>query len=385
MTRTDASPHGPRRIGKRLLKSASLAALLWAALPTTAAQAGVSSLRNLFVFGDSLSDSGNSGVLTGGFFTPAPYVGNRASNGPVAVEYLWKIFNPGDNSFKPSLSGGTNYAILGATTGKKNNLEVGDPPGPLLNPAFVNKGNAWQLDQFTTNKPSFEAKSSLFLLWLFPNDVFYCLNTPSGSGNCNSAGTSSGADPTTTNLFAVPGLAVSNLIASINTLADAGARNFLVVNSPDLGSTPAFRGTANQALMTALSDGFNTALESQLNTLAGAKPQLDIELFQLDDALQSLIADPTGSGFTNVTQPCLSGSTVCADPSTYLFWDDLHPTTRTHDILAQQLYNVAHDPVPAPMPFLGGLAALGWSRRLRQRLRQNHQGQGAPQTTSGQD
>jgi len=385
MTRTDASPHGARRIGKRLLKSASLAALLWAALPTTAAQAGVSSLRNLLVFGDSLSDSGNSGVLTGGFFTPAPYVGNRASNGPVAVEYLWKIFNPSDNSFKPSLSGGTNYAILGATTGKKNNLEVGDPPGPLLNPAFVNKGNAWQLDQFTTNKPSFEAKSSLFLLWLFPNDVFYCLNTPSGSGNCNSAGTSSGADSTTTNLFAVPGLAVTNLIASINTLADAGARNFLVVNSPDLGSTPAFRGTANQALMTALSDGFNTALESQLNMLAGAKPQLDIELFQLDDALQSLIADPTGSGFTNVTQPCLSGSTVCADPSTYLFWDDLHPTTRTHDILAQQLYNVAHDPVPAPMPFLGGLAALGWSRRLRQRLRQNHQGQGAPQTTSGQD
>jgi phospholipase/lecithinase/hemolysin len=385
MTRTDASPHGPRSIGKRLLKSASLAALLWATLPTTAAQAGVSSLRTLFVFGDSLSDSGNSGLLTGGFFTPAPYVGNRASNGPVAVEYLWKIFNPGDNSFKPSLSGGTNYAILGATTGKKNNLEVGDPPGPLLNPAFVNKGNAWQLDQFTTNKPSFEAKSSLFLLWLFPNDVFYCLNTPSGSGNCNSAGTSSGADSTTTNLFAVPGLAVSNLIASINTLADAGARNFLVVNSPDLGSTPAFHGTANQALMTALSDGFNTALESQLNTLAGAKPQLDIELFQLDDALQSLIADPTGSGFTNVTQPCLSGSTVCADPSTYLFWDDLHPTTRTHDILAQQLYNVAHDPVPAPMPFLGGLAALGWSRRLRQRLRQNHQGQGAPQTTTGQD
>ena len=385
MTRTDASPHGARSIGKRLLKSASLAALLWATLPTTAAQAGVSSLRTLFVFGDSLSDSGNSGLLTGGFFTPAPYVGNRASNGPVAVEYLWKIFNPSDNSFKPSLSGGTNYAIIGATTGKKNNLEVGDPPGPLLNPAFVNKGNAWQLDQFTTNKPSFEAKSSLFLLWLFPNDVFYCLNTPSGSGNCNSAGTSSGADSTTTNLFAVPGLAVTNLIASINTLADAGARNFLVVNSPDLGSTPAFRGTANQALMTALSDGFNTALESQLNTLAGAKPQLDIELFQLDDALQSLIADPTGSGFTNVTQPCLSGSTVCADPSTYLFWDDLHPTTRTHDILAQQLYNVAHDPVPAPMPFLGGLAALGWSRRLRQRLRQNHQGQGAPQTTSGQD
>ena len=42
----------------------------------------------------------------------------------------------------------------------------------------------------------------------------------------------------------------------------------------------------------------------------------------------------------------------------------------------QQLDNVAHDPVPAPMPVLGGLAALGWSRRLRLRLRQNSEGQG---------
>jgi phospholipase/lecithinase/hemolysin len=76
---------------------------------------------------------------------------------------------------------------------------------------------------------------------------------------------------------------------------------------------------------------------------------------------------------------------VCSDPSTYLFWDSLHPTTRTHEILAQQLYGVAYDPVPAPMPFFGGLAALGWSRRLRQRLRQNRQGQEVQQTTAGRD
>jgi phospholipase/lecithinase/hemolysin len=365
-----------RSSGSCLLKAVSLAALLSAALPITAARAGVSSLSKLFVFGDSLSDSGNSGLLTGGVFTPAPYVGNRASNGPVAVEYLWQMFNPGNNSFKPSLSpsGGTNYAILSATTGKMNNLEVASVPGSPLNNVFIDKGNAWQLNQFTTNKPSFEANSSLFLLWLFPNDIFYCLNTiNSTSGNCNSAGTSSGADTPTTTLSAVPGLAVSNLIGSINTLADAGARNFLVVNSPDLGSTPAFRNSGNAALMTLLSQTFNTALESQLNTLSTAKPQLDIELFQLDDALNNLIDNPSSSGFTNVTQPCVTNTSVCSDPSSYLFWDTLHPTTRTHQILAQQLYNVAHDPVPAPMPVLGGLAALGWSRRLRQRLRLNRQ------------
>jgi phospholipase/lecithinase/hemolysin len=370
-----------------MLKAVSLAALLSAALPITAARAGVPSLSNLFVFGDSLSDSGNAGLLTGGFFTPAPYVGNRASNGPVAVEYLWQIFNPGNNSFKPSLSvggAGTNYSILGATTGKKNNLEVGNVPGSPLNALFTNKGNASQLSQFTTVNPSFDAETSLFMLWLFPNDVFYCLNTYNATNDtCSSAGSSEGADPITTNLNGVPGIAVSNLIASINTLADAGARNFLVVNSPDLGSTPAFRGTSNQTLMTLLSDGFNTALDSELTTLATAKPQLDIELFQLDDALNSLIANPIGAGFTNVTDACFTGSAVCSDPSTYLFWDSLHPTTRTHEILAQQLHSVAYDPVPAPMPFLGGLAALGWSRRLRQRLRQNRQGQEVQQTTAG--
>ena len=44
------------------------------------------------VFGDSLSDEGNAFLLTGGTFPPPPYV-QRASNGPVAVEYLahcWK-------------------------------------------------------------------------------------------------------------------------------------------------------------------------------------------------------------------------------------------------------------------------------------------------------
>ncbi len=235
--------------------------------------------------------------------------------------------------------------------------------------------------------PSFNPETSLFLLWLFPNDVFYCLNTLTNpaTGACTGVGTSGGADPTPTNLFDVLTLAVSNLIASINTLADAGARNFLVVNSPDLGSTPAFRGTGNQMLMTLLSGEYNTALENQLNTLASAKPQLDIELFQLDDALNSLIADPSGSGFTNVTQPCVTSTSLCSDPSSYLFWDTLHPTTRTHQILAQQLYSVAYDPVPAPMPFLGGLAALGWSRRLRQRLRQNRQGQEVQQTTACRD
>jgi phospholipase/lecithinase/hemolysin len=44
---------------------------------------------NIFVFGDSLSDTGNLFKLTGDLFPPSPpYFNGRLSNGKVAVEYL---------------------------------------------------------------------------------------------------------------------------------------------------------------------------------------------------------------------------------------------------------------------------------------------------------
>lgn len=48
-------------------------------------------------------------------------MGARYSNGPTAVEYLWQAYNPGNpGGFTPSNTGGTNYALGGATTGSFN-------------------------------------------------------------------------------------------------------------------------------------------------------------------------------------------------------------------------------------------------------------------------
>ena len=108
---------------KKLL--AGMALIVSASLPV-AANASLQELTNLYVFGDSLSDGGNSGLVsqqfTGGAFTypPPPYYNGQYSNGPVAVEYLWQAYNPGSTSFTPSLAGGTNYAIGGATSGLAN-------------------------------------------------------------------------------------------------------------------------------------------------------------------------------------------------------------------------------------------------------------------------
>jgi phospholipase/lecithinase/hemolysin len=56
-----------------------------------------------------------------------------------------------------------------------------------------------------------------------------------------------------------------------------------------------------------------------------------VDLFTL---AQSAVAMPTPFGFTNVTDPCLVDTTVCSDPDSYLFWDDIHPTARAHQFIA---------------------------------------------------
>jgi hypothetical protein len=177
-------------------KSGTLAIVVALGLPLSAG-AAMQSMSNLFVFGDSLSDGGNSGIVSdaaiGAAFPPFPYYNGQYSNGPVAVEYLWQSFNPGDNTFRPSLAGGTNYAIGGATSGLESYNSVNASVPPALQPAYAQKGNPWQLAQFAAPNPVFDPATSLFVVWFFPNDVFYfgqtgllpgtALGVPGGPGN----------------------------------------------------------------------------------------------------------------------------------------------------------------------------------------------------------
>jgi phospholipase/lecithinase/hemolysin len=68
----------------------------------------------LFAFGDSLSDAGNAFIASGGVTPPLPYVGGHFSNGPTWVEDL--SVGLGLGTLTPSLAGGTDFAIGGATT-----------------------------------------------------------------------------------------------------------------------------------------------------------------------------------------------------------------------------------------------------------------------------
>jgi len=70
-------------------------------------------LLKLYAFGDSLSDSGNAYAITAGVFPPSPPYAQRETNGPVAVEWLAAQLGI---AFAPSVFGGTNYAVAGASS-----------------------------------------------------------------------------------------------------------------------------------------------------------------------------------------------------------------------------------------------------------------------------
>jgi phospholipase/lecithinase/hemolysin len=314
-------------------------------------RAGLIDITSLFVFGDSLLDGGNSGLRSQQYtgnpnivFPPRPYYNGQFSNGPVAVEYLWNRYNPGNpGGFTPSLAGGTNYAIGGATTGSASFNSVNSSVPNFLKPAYANYGNAWQLQTFADQQPSFNPATSLFVVWLFPNDILYVRATDMLPGVV--PGSPGGRN--------VISNGIANIVATISTLAQAGAQHFLVPNMPDLGLTPAFAGTPGANLLSFLTGVFNRNLAEQLTALDA---MLAAEIVQFDTAgsFARILADPLAYGFDNTTDSCIDNlrNGLCnpGNWDRWLSWDGFHPTTSTHELLASQFAIAVSEPSSVAVP-----------------------------------
>ena len=279
------------------------------ALSTAAAHAdGYSAV---IAYGDSLSDNGNLFAAVG--LPTAPYFQGRLSNGPVTVEQLASMLNT------PL----TDFAWAGATTGIGNGLDSGTQTsiGFLSLPGMLTELAGYPLP------PAPLVPTALFFVW-------------GGANDYEAAGS--------------PTVAAANIVTIVKTLQAAGAQNIVVPNLPDLGLTPEFFGSADA---TQFSQTFNQALA------AGLPP--GVTLFNTYGLLNSIVANPTMYGFTNVTQSCFDGATVCANPDQYLFWDDIHPTTYADSIVASQIRG-GLTPEPSTFVLLGSGAA-GLLTLLRRR------------------
>ncbi|MBU6419375.1 MAG: autotransporter domain-containing protein [Proteobacteria bacterium] len=285
-------------------------AAMLAALAAPAAKAG-----SLYVFGDSLSDDGNLYKLTG--LPPAPYYEGRFSNGPVWVEYLPAL--AGLNSFPAN-----NFAYGGAFTGDLTiggvnigtNLEAASLPG-------INT----EIAGFAAAGGSFSS-SDVVTLWGGANNYFAYAAAVQANPAAATTLITQGVTTTLTQL-AVDTVSLTNL----------GARMLIVPNLPDLGLTPEFNTTPQGV---ALGDAFSQAHDANLPALMEGVHEgtgANIIVLNTQALLNQVVADPSLYGFSNVTNACLytvscvTGST--ATQNSYLFWDNVHPTTHAQEIIAE--------------------------------------------------
>ncbi len=331
---------------KRHIPHAALGLLMVsAAMPAAAQQA---QYDRLFVFGDSLVDSGNAQILRAEVkgADPAPaalgYYQGRFSNGYNFADYLSLGITgaPATASF----AGGINFSVGGAQA-----AEVATDASP----SFIE-----QIGFFDAAGVTFDSKA-LVLITLGGNDVraqLAALATP-------------GYVPTLTP-------AVDALTAGLGQLYARGARNFVITGLPDIGQIPAVTQLGLPGLNAAgtqLSAGLNNAF-AQVTGGFDMQPGVNAVFFDLFNYQKTIYANPGNYGLPvplDRTSPCQVGTNPASGCEDNVYFDSIHPTTQVHFAIAQGIagqIGIAAIPEPSTwMMMLFGFAMTGMALRQRRR------------------
>jgi outer membrane lipase/esterase len=274
------------------------------------------------VFGDSLSDTGNAFIATRHTIPPSPpFFQGRFSNGPVWVEDLAAAL---EHDVTPFLAGGTNFAFGSAQTS-----------GLLLQVSLFLLTNRLQADP-----------QALYIVWGGATDIRQAVRAVVEGGSDQPAA------------VAAMRAAVRNIAKVLRLLALAGAKDVLVPNVPDIGLIPETTALDHPdavPLASTLTGIFNAALEDVLDTM---ESRVGLRVIRLDTfaLFEAVRAHPETFGFANITDGCLDGdpltfTTVCSEDvavqNSHVFWDNQHPTTAAHALLAENAIAALHTAVLA--------------------------------------
>ena len=311
--------------------------------------------NQIFIFGDSLVDGGNLFNLTEGLVPPSGFSNGRFSNGDVWSGYLaqdlglnpelW-IKSPTEQiTFIPN--DGINFAIGGAKTDNTHiTYDPDDPDDPQL------PGLQQQVDYFIglLGEKALDNPHALGVLMAGANDYF--------------------------SLQLDPRIPVGNLKGEIEKLSDAGLKNILVSNLPDLGKTPLALSLGEKVStgITTLTIAHNNLLKDALKDLSQSKPDVNLIPFDFYTLFNDILTNPSEFGFDNVADSCtnINLTTGVLEPehlyqdndlyqcsaelqNQFLFFDNQHPNTVAHRFIADEALRTVSTPEPAIIPALGFL------------------------------
>lgn len=318
-------------------------------------KAAAATFSQLFVFGDSLSDTGNLFNASGETAPPENlgYFNGRVSNGPNWIDYLAQDLNLStptpvlDVLDGISPTDGINFAFSGATSETANTIDSQLP------------GLQQQIG-LSTIAPS--DPNALYIVWIGANDY---LPTTSPSFTP----------------FTSPQTTVANIAGAVTALAGVGAKNIIVANLPNLGQTPIANGLNpfspipvppdTSTRLNDLTEAHNALLATTLDSLDASLKSQNVNLISLDiNSLFQEVTNPATSPFTNVTDPCILNLS-CTDPNQFLFWDGSHPTTAGHKLIGEFAFDrlqgngVQSVPEPASIVGLLTIGAMGVGATLK--------------------
>lgn len=257
------------------------------------------------IFGDSLSDNGNSYEYSHHQKPPkAMYYRGRYSNGPIWVDYVHDHF--AHQKVQPLF---LNYAFGGAGV-------------------LHSQGQAFtlsqEIDSYLLSHKTSPKSDTRFVVWIGAND--YLLHPD--------------AAPSTTNKII---MAIQN---NILRLVRHGAQHIIIIGLPDLGYSPFAQDLELQQPLSALSQRHNVLLQQRVKQLQDRFPKIDWQYVDANHIFAHLRSQPKQYGLTYPLERCMDPSKPIRRHSClqYVFFDQFHPTTRIHKIFAQYFLKRVHAP-----------------------------------------
>lgn len=240
-------------------------------------------ITDLFVFGNSYSDTG-------------AYA--KATNGKTAVEYLAENFGITLTTSKNPDPGkdGVNFAESGAR------VFVGPAP-PATHPRSLTQQVAEFRNYVASGKVTFDPRTSLFFLLGGLND----------------------------HKFVTPAQVNAATLAQVTTLYALGARLFEIALLPS--KVPVFTDSA---------DNLNPGYRALVTKLQAEFPKAVFGLSNWGPDFDNILENPSQHELTNVTDPCRDALSpakpTCLTPDNYFYYDNYHPSDAAHHIVGDALY-----------------------------------------------